>query len=200
MIVTEAELREAWRNGRGALPDFPPGARFTPAARDFLASLDCSGAQAAVAPPAPAVPAAPMGGRLELRGAGKGRLILTATDIDEILAARPEVIVVHPDVTLTDVARERLRSAGLRILPYVEGQATSPPAPVAPAGPTTAKAALPAASATPITSRAEGAALRPEGDPDALFDAAKKAVLAKLGDTADEALVDAVLRRVIAAL
>lgn len=36
MIVTESELRELWRDGKQALPSFPPGTRFTPAAQDFL--------------------------------------------------------------------------------------------------------------------------------------------------------------------
>jgi hypothetical protein len=36
MVVTESELREMWRDGRYALPAFPPGTRFSPAALDFL--------------------------------------------------------------------------------------------------------------------------------------------------------------------
>ena len=36
LVITEAELREMWRNGRQALPAFPPGTRFSPAAQDFL--------------------------------------------------------------------------------------------------------------------------------------------------------------------
>lgn len=36
MVITEAELREMWRNGRQPLPAFPPATRFTPAAQDFL--------------------------------------------------------------------------------------------------------------------------------------------------------------------
>ncbi|MBM4424985.1 MAG: hypothetical protein FJ030_16660 [Chloroflexi bacterium] len=36
MVITESELRELWRNGKGALPPFPPGARFSPAALDFI--------------------------------------------------------------------------------------------------------------------------------------------------------------------
>jgi hypothetical protein len=39
MIFTEEELRQAWRNGSGELPEFPPGTRFTPAALDFLSAL-----------------------------------------------------------------------------------------------------------------------------------------------------------------
>ena len=36
MVVTESELREWWRNGKGDLPAFPAGTRFTPSAQDFL--------------------------------------------------------------------------------------------------------------------------------------------------------------------
>jgi hypothetical protein len=36
MIITEIELRELWRDGRQALPAFPPGTRFSPAAQDFI--------------------------------------------------------------------------------------------------------------------------------------------------------------------
>ncbi|MCI0355089.1 MAG: hypothetical protein L0099_08630 [Acidobacteria bacterium] len=36
MVITEAELRELWRDGKNPLPPFPLGTRFTPAAQDFL--------------------------------------------------------------------------------------------------------------------------------------------------------------------
>ena len=36
MVITEAELRELWRDGKNPLPPFPPGTRFSPAAQDFL--------------------------------------------------------------------------------------------------------------------------------------------------------------------
>ncbi len=36
MVITESELREMWRDGRNALPAFPTGTRFSPAAQDFL--------------------------------------------------------------------------------------------------------------------------------------------------------------------
>jgi ethanolamine utilization cobalamin adenosyltransferase len=37
MVITEAELRELWRNGAGRLPAFPAGTRFSPSAQDFIA-------------------------------------------------------------------------------------------------------------------------------------------------------------------
>src|SRR4051812_42797755 len=36
MVITETELRELWRDGRQALPAFPPGTRFSPSAQDFF--------------------------------------------------------------------------------------------------------------------------------------------------------------------
>ena len=36
MVITEAELRELWRDGRNPLPAFPPGTRFSPSAQDFI--------------------------------------------------------------------------------------------------------------------------------------------------------------------
>ena len=35
-IITESELRELWQNGRGRIPAFPPDARFSDSAREFL--------------------------------------------------------------------------------------------------------------------------------------------------------------------
>jgi ethanolamine utilization cobalamin adenosyltransferase len=35
-VFTESELRELWQNGRGQIPPFPPGTRFSAAAQDFL--------------------------------------------------------------------------------------------------------------------------------------------------------------------
>ncbi len=35
-IITESELRELWQNGRGYIPAFPPDARFSDSAREFL--------------------------------------------------------------------------------------------------------------------------------------------------------------------
>jgi ethanolamine utilization cobalamin adenosyltransferase len=37
-IITESELRELWQNGRGQLPSFPRGTRFSASAQDFLKS------------------------------------------------------------------------------------------------------------------------------------------------------------------
>ncbi len=53
MVVTEIELRELWRSGRQALPAFPPGTRFTPAAHDFLKDHGLTIRFETPAPPAP---------------------------------------------------------------------------------------------------------------------------------------------------
>lgn len=109
-------------------------------------------------------------GSMELRSPDGRRLIMTSTDLDDILAAKPQSIVVHTDVTITDAARERLRNAGIRVTQFVEAR-VEVPAPI----------------------------VRNGGDEE-LFVTAKRAIMAKLDGRADEALVDAVLRRVLASL
>jgi ethanolamine utilization cobalamin adenosyltransferase len=52
-IITEAELREMWQAGRGAIPTFPPGTRFTPAARDFLRIWQVDAQDLEAQPPLP---------------------------------------------------------------------------------------------------------------------------------------------------
>jgi ethanolamine utilization cobalamin adenosyltransferase len=37
-VITESELREIWKNGRGNLPPFPLGTRFSASAQDFIKS------------------------------------------------------------------------------------------------------------------------------------------------------------------
>jgi hypothetical protein len=223
VIVTEEELRGAWRNGRGALPEFAPGTRFTPAAKDFLASLGIRdrsadsaaglsakpkagpGAQSApgqfpgasgAEPGAPSF--SPKDGRIDLRPEEGKRLILTAVDMDGFIAARPQSIVIHPGVTVTDAARDRLRGAGIRLVPFAEGRCE--PAIQA----AKADRVIQAATATPSpaspASVPAGAPKPQAEDKRELFLAAKTMIMARLGDRADEALVEAVLGRVIAAL
>jgi len=165
MIITEAELREAWKNGRGSLPEFPHGTRFTPAARDFIASL---GAACSDADGGPLDVAGD--GSMELRAPDGHRLILTSSDLDDILESKPQSIVVHPEVTITDAARERLRNAGIRVTQFVQAKSEAP---------------------VPV--------VRGGGDEE-LFVTAKRAIMAKLDGRADEGVVDAVLRRVLASL
>lgn len=208
MIITEAELREAWRNGRGAIPVYPPGTRYTPAARDFLAAIAAAATagggpgsaagggpgSAAIGPAGPADAARGPAGRLLLRGEPGRRLILTADEIDDLVAQRPESVVVHPTATLTDAARERLRGAGVRILPWVEtgaaGTGAARPAEPASCPPGALRAAT--APAPPST--------KPQPDEEELRLRIAAAVRARLGAGLDEALLDAVIRRVLATL
>ena len=53
MVITESDLRELWRNGRGQLPAFPSGTRFSPAAQDFLKAQRLEVRFEAAAAPAP---------------------------------------------------------------------------------------------------------------------------------------------------
>jgi DNA-directed RNA polymerase specialized sigma24 family protein len=80
--------------------------------------------------------------------------------------------VVHPSVTVTHAALELLRKAGVRVIPYVESAGAAPEAP-APA---------------------------PKGTDEETLRKVKEAVLARLGKPVDPAVLDAVLRRVLAAL
>jgi len=165
MVITEEELRQAWQNGRGQIPSFPPGTRFTPAALDFLKAREP--AVLAAAAPAPVRPA-PAGERKLLQAPPGQRLVFTTADLAELLAGGVATLAVHPSVTITHAALERLRSAGVRVIPWSEPAA----APAAPA-----KAAE---------------------EPD--LEQIKRAVLARMGGAVDPALLDAVLRRVLASL
>jgi len=171
MVITEEELRQAWQNGRGQIPAFPPGTRFTPAALDFLRAREPGVLQACAA--APAVPAAAPSQRRVLQAPPGQRLIFTAADVAE-LQAGGATLVVHPSVTVTHAALELLRKAGIRIIPYVEPPPAAPEPPV-------------------IASRAT--------DPkEELFRKVREAVLARVGGPVDPAVLDAVLKRVLAAL
>jgi hypothetical protein len=232
MVITEEELREAWRNGQGQLPDLPPDARLTPAARDFLTArglcpghgaATCVGREACATSAAGAgygggdiaavgawlqgaASAMSTGGRMELRGEGGKRLIVTAEDVDGLVRSRPETVVVHPSATVTDAARERLRNAGIRVIPFTEKK----PEPAEPIShnataqpPSAADAALARerrAAAAGLATAADRSAAPLSPDKEELFRKAKPAIMARLQGLADEAVVDAVLRRVLGSL
>lgn len=227
MVITEEELREAWRNGQGRLPDLPPDARLTPAARDFLTARGlCPGHGAATCVGREACPtsargagygaqgdiaavgawlqgagATATGGRMELRGEGGKRLIVTAEDVDDIVRGRPDTVVVHPNATVTDAARERLRNAGIRVIPFTEKR-QGPAEPISHNAtaqpPSAADAALARGRRAAAAAAHAPAPLSP--DKEELFRKAKPAIMARLSGLADEAVVDAVLRRVLASL
>jgi hypothetical protein len=171
MVITEEELRQAWQNGKGQIPSFPPGTRFTPAAQDVLKAREPAVLAAAAPPPAPARAAAP-GGPKRLQAPPGRRLVYTTADLPELLEGCPAALAVHPSVTLTHALLERVRGAGVRVLPWTE------PDPPAAAEPASAPAGV---------------------DAEAL-DRIKRAVVARLDGAVDPALLDAVLRRVLASL
>ena len=174
MIITEEELRQAWQNGRGQIPAFPPGTRFTPAALDFLKAREpgviqtCSGVEAQ--------PSQTVGGRKELKAPPGQRLIFTARDVPELLARGGSSFVVHPSVTLTHSALEKLRHAGVRVVPYIEPSCVPP-------------VTSPPSAPNPKA-----------GEDEELFRKVREAVLARLGKPVDRGVLDAVLRKVLAAL
>jgi hypothetical protein len=173
MVITEEELREAWRNGSGALPELPPDARLTPAAADFLASrgLKAVGPPLALQCAAPGPGPSPGGAAdsMELVAPPGKRLILTAQDVEALLEGGRRRFLLHASVTITDAAKERLRAAGARILPFVE----------APAQP---------------------AAGGPQSQKDELFERVRAAVLARVDVGADKTVLDAVIRSVLGSL
>ena len=53
-VITESELREWWQNGRGQIPAFPLGTRFSASAQDFLRAQGLEARPAAGLSPSPA--------------------------------------------------------------------------------------------------------------------------------------------------
>jgi len=170
MVITEEELRQAWQNGRGRIPDYPPGTRFTPAALDFLKTVRPATAPAC----APAAPPS-AGESRELEAPPGQRMIYTVAEVPDLLAGGGTTLVVHPSVTVTQAALELLLKAGVRVVPFVEPSHRILP--------------VPAASAAKERT--------PDED---LLRRVKDAVQARLGRPVDPALLDAVVRRVLAAL
>jgi hypothetical protein len=174
MIITEEELRQAWQNGQGQIPAFPPGTRFTPAALDFLKAREPGVIQACST--TGAHPSQAVAERKELKAPPGQRLIFTTLDVPDLLAGGGSIFVVHPSVTLTHSALDKLRSAGVRVIPYVEP------------------------SFIPPVSPPDSAPHSSAGVDEELFRKVKEAVLARLGKPVDRAILDAVLRKVLAAL
>ena len=193
MVITEEELRQAWQIGRGRIPAFPPGTRFTPAALDFLKLCQPAVALAASAP-APAAPAAAQPSR-ELQAPPGRRLIFTAEEVPGLLSGGTATLVVHASVTITHAAQELLRKAGVRVIPFVEPR-TPAPTPFRPEPPLNpARMAAPA----PIPAAPPPGPGRGQADEEMLR-RVKEAVQARLGRPVDGALLDSVVRRILAAL
>lgn len=172
MVITEEELREAWRNGKGRLPDLPADARLTPAAADFLSSR---GLKPAVAGERSLAAVSSQEGVIELTSPPGERLILTSRDIGQFLEGGPVKLIVHPSVTLTDAAKEQLRASGARILPFVEPSPSNP--------------------SQPLESEP-----RPHSRDEELLERVRSAVLSRIDGEVDRAFLDAVIRRVLTEL
>jgi hypothetical protein len=99
--------------------------------------------------------------------------VYTAADVPGLLAGGGRILAVHPSVTVTHAALDLLRQAGVRVIPASK---RSTPAPAAPSGP------------------------GPQAAPEDLVRRVKDAVQARLDRPVDPALLDAVVRRVLAAL
>lgn len=220
MVVTEEELREAWKNGAGALPSFPPGTRFTPSACDFLQAHAPAAGCAAVRPEAAGAESGAAGERL-LRSPPGSRLVLTSRDVAGLVAEAREgaVLRVHPSATVTDAAKELLRKAGWRVLPYIEraqpeqsgakaalsdavAQRGDPPirGGERPAPPSTAALFHAAPAQSPLAAPRAPSAPQAADERAELAGLVKRAVLARIPRPVDEALLDEVLRRVLAGL
>lgn len=108
-----------------------------------------------------------------------GKVFYTEWDVEEMHRRGVVSIDVHDDVVLTDLARDRAFKLGIKLNPAKAGASAGQP-PRAPA------------IGTPSA--------RTAGD-DALVQQVTAGVLARLGDRrVDPALLDAVIRRVLAAL
>ena len=111
MIITEEELREMWQNGRGTIPPFPIGTRFSHAAMDFIASNHLNICYHS----GNFNPTNTDQGRT-LTNPVSGRTIFTELDILDLAQKGISSIVVNDRVTITDPAREKARTLGIQII------------------------------------------------------------------------------------
>lgn len=123
VIMTEAELRELWQNGRDELPPFPPGTRFSPAARDFLRDhgitiqFSDDAAPLAFNPQHPLEVQPPVSKPLPKRERESlSKTILTEADIEDLLRQGTDTLVMDDQIVLTELARERALKGGLRLV------------------------------------------------------------------------------------
>ncbi len=231
-VITEAELREMWQNGKGSIPSFLPGTRFTPAAQDFL---NAQRIELRVDVPQPAPPARPPEalppGRIDLHAPSGPKVIYTERDVEELARVGVTSLVATPEMYLTDIAREKLAALGIRIVR--PGQTSRAPsnAPelsnnlqpakrtfytesdvieLARGGMTVLRVnenAQFTASAQERLMRLGIRVVRSEAPlarsglaQEELFQKVKSAVLARIGGSVDEAVLDAVIRKVLSRL
>lgn len=115
VLISEAELRELWQNGRVDLPVFPLGTRFTPAAQDFLKdnhlTVRFSESAAGIPLPVRVTEHDRMGERR-----GTAREIYTEADLTDLYQQGIREIEVGEKVYLTDLAKEKAFKLGMRIV------------------------------------------------------------------------------------
>jgi hypothetical protein len=130
VVITEAELRELWQNGKGEIPTFPPGTRFSPSARDFMRDHRL---QPAFSPAAqvfhsqrplssPSTFVTPTGSAARFEPSPlrpepplKSRTIYTERDIDDLVSQGASQLVLDDTVVLTELAQERALRLGLKL-------------------------------------------------------------------------------------
>ncbi|MGB8648428.1 MAG: hypothetical protein WCF84_24545 [Anaerolineae bacterium] len=108
------------------------------------------------------------------------RIFYTERDIEELARRGAREIDINDDVYLTDLARERIESLGIKA--RVAGAGHSASATPAPGAPTGAAGGLSAAEKQQV------------------IDKVKAGVIARLGPGVDTAMVDTIVRRVVGQL
>lgn len=114
-VITEAELRELWQNGKGSIPAFPLGTRLTPSAQDFLKSLKIEPRFFAPGQEPPPPPN-PTSSTVSFRPEHRPKVIYTERDIDELAGSGTKNLVMGPEVVLTGAAREKAAALGIRLV------------------------------------------------------------------------------------
>jgi len=110
----------------------------------------------------------------------------TEIDIENLAKQGVRTLELHNGIVLTDVAREKARALGVQLVQGAPAVATAPVA-----------TAAPAATAAPVASPQGSAALQGSTS-DELTQRIRNAVKARLGDQVDPALLDTVIKRVLA--
>ncbi len=112
----------------------------------------------------------------------------TEDDIEDLVKTGVLTLEITADTVLTDLAYEKARRLGMRLLQA--GADTPPAAPVRP------YLSQKVSSTTTLPVRETQAAVSMSGESD-LADRIKKAVIAKMGNQVDPALLDVIIQRVL---
>lgn len=125
-IVSEAELRELWQNGKSVLPVFPLGTRFTPAASDFLGDHHLTPLFSEDAKELFFTPSQEkhFNNSREICERQIPHTIYTETDILDLSSQGVTEIVLREGIILTDLAREKAFKVGLQIVQDKHDQPT----------------------------------------------------------------------------